>query len=179
MLQRMSRIACCAIIVAAAPSVALAWGFTGHREVNLDAARTLPAAVPAFLKTPAAIAEIEDLGPEEDRLKGAGLSWDRDYDPGHFVDIGDDATIEGVALDALPQTMGAYAKALAAAGSDPYRAGYLPYSIADGWEQVREDFAYWRAFDYLAAHAAPQARATFTAARDLRETLTLRDIGVW
>ncbi|HTA38077.1 MAG TPA: hypothetical protein VK760_03315 [Candidatus Acidoferrales bacterium] len=170
---------CFAMVASTMPSQALAWGTTGHREVNLVAARSLPPSLPAFLRTPEAIAEIEALGPEEDRLKGSGESWDRDYDPGHFADIGDDGTIFGARLDALPADMGAYAKALASAGSDPYRAGYLPYSIVDGWEQVREDFAYWRAFDYLATHAAAGDRAAYAAARDLRQALTLRDIGVW
>ncbi len=26
-----------------------------------------------------------------------------------------------------------------------YKAGYLPYSIVDGFQQLRKDFAYWRA----------------------------------
>jgi hypothetical protein len=180
MKQRIISVASVALIATLLPSNALAWGSTGHREVNRDAAVSLPASVPAFVRTPAAIAELEALGPEEDRLKGAGESWDKDYDPGHYVDIGDDGTLGGARLDALPLDMSAYAKAMAASGWDPYRAGYLPYSIVDGWEQVRQDFAYWRAFDYLASHAAqPEARAAYAAARDLRETLTLRDIGVW
>jgi hypothetical protein len=181
MSKRTTRFFSFVFAAALAPSAALAWGTTGHREVNLDAALALPPAIPAFLRTPRAVAEIETLGPEMDRLKGAGTSWDKDYDPGHFVDIGDDGAIVGsVRLDALPQDVSSYAKALAASGSDPYRTGYLPYAIADGWEQVRMDFAYWRAFDYLATHAAqPDARASFAAARDLREALTIRDVGVW
>ena len=35
--------------------------------------------------------------------------------------------------------------ALRAAGTDEYRAGYLPYAIIDGWQQLVMDFAYWRA----------------------------------
>jgi hypothetical protein len=175
-----NRAACLALAASLIPCAALAWGTTGHREVNLDAARALPADLPAFLRTPAAIAEIETLGPEEDRLKGAGSSWDKDYDPGHFVDIGDNGTVFGAVLNSLPADMSDYGKLLAAAGTDPFRAGYLPYSIADGWEQVRQDFAYWRVFDYLATHTTqPDARAAYAAARDLRQDLTIRDIGVW
>jgi hypothetical protein len=174
------RAACLALAASLLPCSVLAWGSTGHREVNLDAARALPSTLPAFLRTPEAIAEIETLGPEEDRLKGSGDSWDRDYDPGHFVDIGDDGTVFGAVLTSLPKDMSGYSKLLASAGTDPYRAGYLPYAIADGWEQVRMDFAYWRAFDYLASHAThPDAKAAFAAARDLRQDLTIRDIGVW
>jgi len=50
----------------------------------------------------------------------------------------------------------------------------------DGWEQLRRDFAMWRVDDYLATHATTDdAKARFAADRALRETLTLRDIGVW
>lgn len=161
--------------------VALAWGTTGHRVINLVAMRALPSDLPAFLETDQAVATVEALGPEEDVLKGAGLSWDRDDDPAHYVDVADDGTIAGkVALRRLPEDMEAYDAALAPAGSDPYRVGYLPYAIADGWEQLRKDFAYWRAFDYLSRHTEENdARATFAAALKLREQLIIHDIGVW
>jgi hypothetical protein len=179
-ISRASRAACCALLIALLPAAALAWGSTGHREINLDAARALPDDLPAFVRTPDAVAFIAYLGPEEDRLKGSGDSWDHDYDPGHYLDVSDDGTVDGIRLDALPPDASAYAKALGAAGSDPYRAGYLPYSIADGWEQVRMDFAYWRAFDYLATHASkPEDRALFAGERNLRQGLVIRDIGVW
>ena len=93
--------------------------------------------MPPFVRSSDAIAEIATLGPEEDRIKDAGQSWDDDFDPGHYVDIGDDGTILGVVrLDALPKDMAAYGHALAAANTDLFRAGYLPYSIIDGYERV-------------------------------------------
>ncbi len=163
------------------PSAALAWGPKGHTMINAIAARTLPKSMPAFVTSAAAQAEIATLGPEEDRLKGSGESWDRDYDPGHYLDLGDDCTIAGaVKLDALPSDMDAYDAALRAAGTSPYKQGYLPYNILDGWEQLRTDFGYWRVYAFLAAHgpnAATRARAAY--AQHLRETLILRDIGVW
>ncbi len=163
------------------PAQALAWGFTGHTYINRVAAEHFPAELPAFVRTKPAVDEITMLGPEEDRLKGAGGSWDDDSDPGHFVDIDDSLTIFGIVrLDALPNDMNAYAHALAKAHTDPYTAGYLPYTIIDGWEQMRKDFAIWRVDDYMALHATTaDARARFSADRSLRETLTLRDIGVW
>jgi len=162
------------------PVAAFAWGADGHRMINQIAAKALPPSVPAFLRTPAAVAEIEALGPEEDRLKDAGTSWDDDNDPGHYVDIGDDGTIDGVSLDALPKDMRAYAVALGRDGKDPYGDGYLPYNIIDGYEQIRKDFAIWRVDDY-GAKAAADAAARLAFANDLalRETLTLRDIGVY
>jgi hypothetical protein len=176
----LARAACFFVFATAMPIATLAWGATGHREINLVAVRALPSPFPAFVRTPQAEAVIEALGTEEDRLKGAGASWDRDFDPGHYVDIGDDGTIAGtVRLDALPGDMAAYAKALGG-GGDVYRYGYLPYTIVDGWEQLRKDFAYWRAFDFLATHAAdPDAKARFAAERDLREALVIHDVGVW
>lgn len=173
--------AVCIGALAGVPGVGLAWGTTGHRVINLVAMRALPSDLPAFLQTDQAIATVEALGPEEDVLKGAGLSWDRDDDPAHYVDVSDDGTIAGhVALRRLPADMEAYAAALAQANSDPYRVGYLPYAIADGWEQLRKDFAYWRAFDYLSRHAEQnEVRTTFAAELQLRQELIIHDIGVW
>ena len=79
-----------------------------------------------------------------------------------------------------PRDMEAYADALAKAGTKPYKMGFVPYTIMDGFERVRMDLAYWRVFDYLATHATTaDARAQFAWQRSLRETLTLRDIGDW
>jgi hypothetical protein len=169
------------VVLAFVPVVVAAWGTSGHRIINLVAMRALPADAPAFLHAPDTIAAVEALGPEMDALKGAGESFDRDEDPGHYVDVGDDHRIAGVvSLGALPPDMEAYEKTLGSAGTDPYRVGYLPYAIADGWEQLRKDFAYWRAFSYLATHAdGDRNRAAFAADRRLREMLIARDIGVW
>lgn len=170
----------CALALLVWPRAAMAWGYTGHRIINLVAVQELPEDVPAFLRTPSAAASIEALGPEMDQLKGAGFSWDHDDDPGHYVDIGDDGKVAGVvSMLALPDDMEAYGNALAGVRSNPYKAGYLPYAIADGWEQVRKDFAYWRVYDYLARSGPAADRAAYAAARTLREELTVRDIGVW
>ncbi|HUY10628.1 MAG TPA: S1/P1 Nuclease [Candidatus Dormibacteraeota bacterium] len=160
---------------------AAAWGEKGHEIINDLAAANLPAAVPAFVRTSAARAELRYLGPEMDRLKGSGESWDGDGDPGHYLNVAGDGRIAGVVQIAhLPRDMAAYERALMPAHSTPYRVGYLPYSIADGWEQVRMDFALWRVAEYESLHggsAGIRSRAAF--AMRLREALTLRDIGVW
>ena len=51
------------------PQAARAWGNEGHRLINRLAASTLPADVPAFLRSEAAVNEIEYLGPEPDRWR--------------------------------------------------------------------------------------------------------------
>jgi hypothetical protein len=75
-----------ALGVAFIPNAVFAWGFVGHTMINRLAAQNLPDSLPAFVRSPDAIAEIATLGPEEDRIKGAGQSWDDDKDPGHYLD---------------------------------------------------------------------------------------------
>jgi hypothetical protein len=149
--------------------------------INQVAAQNFPASLPAFLRTPDAVREITELGPEMDRLKGSGYPHDGDEDPGHYLDANDDLSIAGgLTLATLPDSREAYDTALRAAKTDQYKEGYLPYSIVDGWEALRKDFAYWRADDYLAQHAASaDDRAWFDKDRVLREQMTLRDLGVW
>lgn len=159
----------CILAVAASlacASPAFAWENKGHEMVNNLGAKTLPASLPSFVRTPQAVAEITYLGPEPDRLKGSGRSWDSDYDPGHYIDLNDDDTVAGVIpFNQLPDSAAAYDKALHAANTDQYVMGYLPYSILDGWEQLREDFAYWR--------------VDKGSVRGIDEQLILRDIGMW
>ena len=162
------------------PASALAWGTNGHRIISRIAAENLPPSVPAFLRSPMAIDAIETLGAEEDRIKGAGQSWDDDNDPGHFLDVDDAEGVAGVVkLAALPKSMDDYAKALATVNQDPYREGFLPYTIMDGFERVRKDFAIWRVDDYMEKHATGERKAKYAKDRVLREMLTLRDIGDW
>lgn len=161
------------------PAAALAWGSTGHYLISRAAAESLPANLPAFLRSTAAVDEIETLGAEEDVMKGSGESWDGDNDPGHFLDVNDEGTVAGIVrLDRLPSDMKAFAQALAPANASPYTVGFVPYQIMDGFERARKDLAYWRVDNYMAAHAATAtARTSFARERALREMLTLRDIG--
>lgn len=160
---------------------ALAWGATGHEWVSGIAIERLPDDVPAFVRTPQAAAEIAVMGRELDRSKGAGETHDKERDPGHYVDLTDDGKVDGVLpLDHLPGTREAYDTQLRAGGYTQYKAGYLPYAIVDGWQQIRKDFAYWRAAVKGAETAAsPEEREWFEADRGLREKLTLRDVGIW
>ncbi|HUY40580.1 MAG TPA: S1/P1 Nuclease [Candidatus Dormibacteraeota bacterium] len=177
----MRRYAALALLLAlTSPANAFAWGMQGHTMISRLAAQNFPADMPAFVRTATAANEIATLGPEEDRLKGSGASWDADNDPGHYLNVADDGTIDGVSLHALPESMKAYALALEQRHATPWSVGYLPYSILDGFEQLRQDFALWRVYNYGAQHASTAAmRAQFGVARRLREILTLRDLGVW
>ncbi|HEV2262060.1 MAG TPA: hypothetical protein VGR69_07240 [Candidatus Rubrimentiphilum sp.] len=162
-------------------SPASAWGPKGHFIINHLAAALLPPSVPAFMRTPSAIAELTYLGLELDLLKGAGTEWDAELDPGHYLDITGDGKLEGgLPLRSLPATREAYDAALRARGTDQYKVGYLPYSIVQGWEQLRMVFGYWRVDHYEAAHAATRSlRATAATRANVEEQLALRDAGVW
>lgn len=170
-----------AAALAAAPAPAHAWGATGHELVSGVGADLFPAELPGFLRIAAARRTIGELGRELDRSKGAGKTHDSERDPGHFLDLADNgAVMSAVPLNALPETRGDYDAALSAAGFDQYKAGYLPYAIVDGWQQLVKDFAYWRADSVAQANARTAAdRAWFKADRLRREQLILRDAGVW
>lgn len=171
----------CMVAFAQAQTPARAWGAKGHHLINGLAAKSLPASVPAFLRTPRAVGTITYLGLELDLLKGSGTEWDDSLDPGHYVDLIGDGTIEGgLRLDSLPPTREAYDTQLRKAGYDEYKAGFLPYSIAEGWQQLRMDFAYWRV-DHYEIHAANTMakRAVALERAAIDENLIVRDAGVW
>ncbi|MGB8266039.1 MAG: hypothetical protein WCE44_06940 [Candidatus Velthaea sp.] len=169
------------LLAVLAGAEAFAWGATGHYLINRVAVEQLPANLPAFVRSSAAVFEIATLGPEADRVKGSGQTFDQDTEHAHFIDVKDDGSIAGtVTLASLPATREAYDTALRSAGTDQYKIGYLPYEIVDGYEHVVTDFGYWR----VAAAAERQATGTedksfFNAQRLLREALVLRDIGYW
>jgi hypothetical protein len=162
-------------------NAALAWGSTGHRIVGVLAIRNLPASLPEFIRSDDVAWQVGELAREPDRSRGSGDPHDRDLDSGHFVDASDDQKIlEGPSLGALPATREDYDSALRAVKADEYKAGYLPYSIIDGWQQLVKDFAYWRV-DTAAEKFAKtdEARAWARHDRLLREALTIRDLGYW
>jgi hypothetical protein len=160
---------------------ALAWGDTGHRLVGALGAQAFPPSLPAFLRTPQAVADIGELAREPDRSRGSGRTHDTGRDPGHFID-GDDAgkVLGGPSLGALPQTRAEYETQLRAVGQDSWKAGWLPYSIIDGWQQLVKDFAYWRA-DSAGERLAsdPARKAWLTQDRLRRERQIVDDLGVW
>lgn len=64
------------------------WGNEGHRLINRLAISTLPSDVPAFLRSEAAIEEIEYLGPEPDRWRSpAEPELSAAQAPEHFIDL--------------------------------------------------------------------------------------------
>ena len=168
-------------VFAAGQNAALAWGSTGHRIIGVLAIRDLPTSLPEFIRSDDTVWQVGELAREPDRSRGSGDPHDRDLDPGHFVDASDDLKVlEGPSLSALPATREDYDTALRAAKATEYKAGYLPYSIIDGWQQLVKDFAYWRV-DAAGEKFAKtdEARAWYRHDRVLREAITIRDLGYW
>lgn len=178
-----SRFAAAALVsglsLASIPDVALAWGASGYRLVGELASQSLPPEIPEFLRTPEAGRQIAEVARQPDWSKGAGDPHDADSEPANYVLVGDDLKISrGPLLSALPANREAYDAALRSVGSGLYRAGYLPYAIIDGWQQLAMDLAYWRA-DFAGARwaKAPDERSWFLKDQYVREGLTIRDLG--
>ena len=174
-------IAAAVLSLAVIPVSVQAWGNTGHRLIGMAAVRGLPDELPAFLRTPAAAAEVGELSREPDRTKGGGQPHDRERDTAHFVDMIEDGRImteQGMSIDALPRLKSEYDAALATAGIEVDDAGYLPYAIMDGYQQLVRDFATWRVL-YAAEgrETDPGKRAWYREDRIRREALILRDMG--
>lgn len=179
LISTLPALAAAAAIAFAPAGPALAWGNTGHRMVGTLAMQALPAEVPAFLRSKQAAADMGELAREPDRWKGSGKTHDSDRDPAHFLDLNDDGTIlGGPRLAALPVTRADYEAALRAAGADSWKAGYLPYSIIDGYQQLVKDFGYWRVVTASAKRKGPH-KAWYVADARRREALILRDIGTF
>ena len=131
------------------------WGDVGHRMINRLAIESLPADVPAFLKTPEAIAEVEYLGPEPDRWRSpAEPELNASQAPDHFIDF-EYADIIG----SLPRRRYDYIAALTAAGIthpdkaaelQPSRVGFQPYITSEVWERLKAAMRQYR--DLSAKH---------------------------
>ena len=160
---------------------AWAWLETGHRLTTIVGIEALPADVPAFLHTPAVMFKLAELSREPDRSRRAGPPHDNDLDPGHFVLADDQGRVAGgPGLDALPADRDGYETALRAVGSSSWKAGWVPYNIADGYQQLVKDFGYWRA-DKVGEKTGKTLAQRLWFARDraLREDIIVRDLGYW
>jgi hypothetical protein len=166
-------------VLVCAPAGAWAWGGEGHRVIGQAATRALPTEMPLFLRTPQAAADLGELSREPDRTKDSGKLRDADRDPAHFVDVEDDGRIlGGPNLSNLPPTRAEYEAALRAAGTDGWKAGYLPYAIVDRWQQLAKEFAYWRVLRAAERNPAwKRHRAWFAQDRRRREALISATLG--
>lgn len=138
-----------ALALALASSPASAWLAEGHRRTAVDALRSLPEEVPAFLR--AAEAEVARAAVEPDlwKLRATPFLADREA-PEHHVE-----------LERLPEGAVALRRAelearLAAVGRAPAETGALPQAVVEGVQRLTLAFA--------AHRRAPEDAGSRTAA---------------
>lgn len=133
-----------AVYALAGPPAARAWGNEGHRMINRLAAEKLPADVPAFLKTPTALDEMEYLGPEPDRWRSlAEPELKAVQAPEHFIDL----ELADKFLP-LPHQRFDFEAEVFAAGERPETIGLQPWQTTEVWERLK---AAMRAYRNLSA----------------------------
>lgn len=114
-------------------SFAFAWGNEGHRIINRLAVANLPADVPEFLRSQAALAEIEYLGPEPDRWRSPGeAELNAAQAPEHFIDL----ELADV-LGPLPRRRLDFEAAVFTAGQRPEKIGLQPWAATEVWERLK------------------------------------------
>jgi hypothetical protein len=140
--SHLRRFAALALLSLLAVPPSFGWGDVGHRMINRLAAESLPADLPAFLRTPEAINEIEYLGPEPDRWRSlAEPELNAAQAPDHFIDFEYADTI-----GTLPRRRYDFIAALTAAeithpdiarNLQPERVGFQPYITNEVWERLK------------------------------------------
>ena len=118
-----------------------AWEQEGHRIINKLAASNLPADVPAFLRSQAAIDEMEYLGPEPDRWRSrAEPELSAAQSPEHFIDFE-----AADALGPLPHKRLEFEAKVFAAGQRPEVIGLQPWEADEVWERLKAAMRQYRA----------------------------------
>jgi len=125
-----------------------AWGMDGHMMINRVAGENLPADVPSFLRSPAALDALEYYGPEPDRWRStAEPELNAAQAPEHFIDL-EYADLIGP----LPRNRYDYVRALAAAQPKhpdiqltPEKVGLQPYVTDEIYERLKSAFRDYRA----------------------------------
>src|SRR5947209_862699 len=125
-----------------------AWGNDGHMLINRMAGETLPADVPEFLRSPAALDALAYYGPEPDRWRStAEPELNAAQAPEHFIDL-EYADMAGP----LPRRRYDFIRALAAAQAahpdvqlTPEKVGLQPYQTLEVYERLKSAMRDYRA----------------------------------
>jgi hypothetical protein len=126
-------------IVTVQPS--LAWGVDGHHMINRLAGSTLPADVPAFLRSPEALEALSFYAPLPDHWRGQGEpELAKATAPEHFIQF---ETVDAI-FTTLPRNRYDYVRALAAAQTShpemvltAEKVGLQPYQATEVWERLK------------------------------------------
>jgi hypothetical protein len=142
----------------------LGWGSDGHRMINRLATQNLPADMPAFLRRPAAIDEIEYLGPEPDRWRSPGeAELSSEQAPEHFLDL-ELADVVGK----LPRRRYDFIADLYAAGLThpnlaaelrPEKVGLQPYVTTEVYQRLKAAMREYRGLSAAGKDTKPVEQA--------------------
>ncbi len=120
--------------------LAYGWGSVGHRMINRLAESALPSSMPAFLRTPSALDEVEYLGPEPDRWRSpTEPELSHAQAPEHFLDM---EYLDQ--LGPLPHQRLDFEKDALAHGLDPAHVGLQPWQTDEVWERLKASFRAYR-----------------------------------
>jgi hypothetical protein len=123
--------------------------------INRLAASSLPADAPAFLRSAAAVSEIEYLGPEPDRWRSpAEPELEAAQAPEHFIDLE-----LADALGPLPRRRLEFEAKVFAAGQRPEKIGLQPWEATEVWERLKEALREYRALSAANRDTRPVEQA--------------------
>jgi hypothetical protein len=117
--------------------------------INRLAAESLPAGMPAFMRTPEAVDEIAYLGPEPDRWRSrAEPELSAEQAPDHFIDLEVADLIGPLPRERYQYIAALYAYAAShpdlAAELRPERVGFQPYITNEVWERLKSGMRDYR-----------------------------------
>jgi hypothetical protein len=171
---RMSRLSSSLRICAAAFLLPLmtvqqsfAWGPVGHKMIDQLAGRALPSDVPAFLRTPEAIAALGYYGPEPDRWRSSSEpELNAAQAPEHFIDL-EYADMVGTLPRQRYDFIRALAKAQEAHPELPLtveKVGLQPYVTLEVYERLKSAMRDYRGLLAAKADTRPvECEITFLA----------------
>ncbi len=148
------------------PSTAcFGWGSEGHRMINRLAAEHLPADLPAFLRSAAAIDEVEYLGPEPDRWRAPGEpELNHAQAPEHFLDL----ELADLIGNKLPRRRYDFIAALYATGLThpnlaaelrPEKVGLQPYAATEVYQRLKAAMREYRGLSAQGKDTRPVEQA--------------------
>jgi hypothetical protein len=139
------------LLLLVGPHALWAWGNQSHQMINELAASHLPADVPAFLRSPAAVAEMEYLGPEPDRWRSpAEPELNSARAPEHFIDLE-----LADKLGTLPHRRFDFLARAYATGDPPDKIGLLPWQTEEVWERLKSAMRNYRELKAAGKETAP------------------------
>jgi hypothetical protein len=152
---RPALVSACVVLILTQPPPARSWGNEGHRMINQLAAAALPADVPAFLRTEAAINEIDYLGPEPDRWRSpAEPELNAAQAPEHFIDLE-----PADALGPLPRRRLDFEAKVFASGQRPEKIGLQPWEADEIWERLKAALREYRELSAAGGESNPDTRS--------------------